>query len=270
MKNGFNELVARFEAGGLPNPEEEAKKLFDHLGSIDQDKIGDIIEKRLKGMPVEYILGEAFFMGRGFYCTQSTLIPTPETAALVNEAVEILSQIENNHRHLNVIDIGTGCGNLAICIALEVENCKIFATDISHEALEVARSNIDRYGLGDRVSIHCGDLFDPLVELDIEGSIDLIVCNPPYIPSRSVNNLPSSIIDYEPRTALDAGPFGMDIIMGLIENSYRYLKKDGSLMFEVGKGQERFVNRLLKKNGGYSSTHQMMYGDDVRGFLVRK
>ncbi len=208
-----------------------------------------LAQKRKEGMPTEYILGRAVYMGRSFYCTSATLIPTEWTKVLVEVALDFVEQ--ENGNDLTVIDMGTGCGNIAISIVLGSSNTRLLASDVCPEAVEIAQRNVEKFGLQERVSLFCGDLFAPFRGLGYEGRIDLVVCNPPYIPTGSLSNLSSETIDYEPTVALDAGPYGIGIFRRLITDSLPVLKPNGVLVFEIGEGQEKLANRLLKKNGGY-------------------
>jgi len=220
------------------------------------------IEKRKQNMPFEYIFEKCVFMDNVFKCTSSTLIPRKDTEFLVEKALEL---IENkNHDHITVFDIGTGTGNIAISIALRNENVKIFASDISIEALNIARLNVDQYRLSNRIKLLEGDMFEPFKDMGLDGKADLIICNPPYIPVSKVKKLSREITDHEPIQALAAGSFGLDIFTKLIEFSPLFLKNNSSLIFEFGVGQDGLINRFFKKNSNYSDIKFYEYNDEKR------
>ena len=227
------------------------RELASSLPAQDEVDFHHLAEKRKEGMPIEYIIGRAVFMGRSFYCTPATLIPMEWTKLLVNVALDFVE--EQGGHDLTIIDMGTGCGNIAISIALASPNTTMLASDVSLEAVEIAEKNVENFGLQKRVSLFCGDLFSPFQGLGYEGKIDLVVCNPPYIPTGSLANLSPEIIDHEPRVALDAGPYGIGIFRRLIADSLSILKPNGILVFEIGAGQAKLATRLLRKNGGYTN-----------------
>jgi release factor glutamine methyltransferase len=263
MFKDFIESYETFEKSGFDNPLVETLRLFDLLsgGAIRTTKlstaadlginISTAIEKRKESMPWEYILGKAHFMGNLFECTPDTLIPTDETRTLVNAALQSILEKEAVEKNLLLVELGTGCGNIAASLAMHTKHIRILASDISPKAIAVAQRNIDAYNLADRVSLFCGDLFSPFQGEEYNGKVDFIVCNPPYIPTASLSKLSPEIIDHEPRVALDGGPYGINIFKRLIADSLIVLKPRGVLFFEIGERQEKLAARLLEKNGGY-------------------
>jgi release factor glutamine methyltransferase len=125
------------------------------------------------------------------------------------------------------------------------------ASDISAEAIALAQTNVDKFALPDRVSLFCGDLFAPVQNLGYEGKVSIVICNPPYIPTGSLDKLAPEIIDHEPVVALDAGQYGINIYRRLVTDALLFLKPGGTLTFEIGAGQEKIAMRLLQKTGGY-------------------
>ncbi len=233
------------------------------LSSINMD-LDDLVQKRKEGIPLEYLLGVSPFWGRLFHCSPSTLIPREETELLAKTTLDYINAKQKHEKELKVIDMGTGCGNIAVSLALNSADTRFFASDLNAETVETAQKNVNRYGLQDRVSLFCGDLFSPLKGLDFEGTIDIIVCNPPYIPTSSLKNMSSEIIDHEPKEAFDAGPFGIDFFRRLINDSIMFLKPKGILLFEIGVGQEKLVTRLFKKKEEYSNIEFFDDGEQIR------
>lgn len=283
MFDKFLESFNSLQRGGVEDPLYETLRLFDILtegalrkseslslwqnGKID---LASLARKRMEGMPLEYILERAIFMGRTFYCNPNTLIPTEETRLLVNAALVFIREQQESKSVLTLLDIGTGCGNLAISIAIDSDNVNVLASDISPEAVDVAKRNVSRFNLQERVSLFCGDLLSPFKGAEYKGNIDIIVCNPPYIPTGSLSKLPSEIIDYEPTLALDAGPYGINIFRRLILESLELLKPKGNLLFEIGEGQEKMVERILKRNHGYEDIRYLEIDDKIRAISAVK
>ena len=273
MYKSFMQSYDQFKEAGVPDPLLETLRLLDivsigkvreALSSLDMtvDDIKRIAEKRKEGVPMEYILGMVLFMEKSFLCTGDTLIPTEETSLLVTAAYEILEKrIASGLSSQTVIEIGTGCGNIAISLAsLCSDNVKIAASDVSRDAVEIAKKNVE--GFGAKVDLFCGDLFEPFA--DFESKTDMVICNPPYIPSTSLKKLSSEIIDYEPMVALDGGPYGIKFFRRLINESVDMLKPGGTLIFEIGEGQEKLINMLFEKNKMYEDIRQFTHEDKVR------
>lgn len=282
MFDDFTQSYATLEKAGIENPLFETLRLFDLLagGTIRKASLTgssgpridmqDIIQKRKQGVPWEYILGEAHFMGNLFICTPDTLIPTDETRVLVNAALESIREKEAHDNNLILIELGTGCGNIASTLAMHTKHIKILASDISPAAVAVAKKNIDKYKLVDRISLFCGDLFLPFQTMGYEGTIDFVVCNPPYIPTASLDKLSPEIIDHEPRVALDGGPYGIDVFRRLIADSLTMLKSEGMLFFEIGERQEKLAARLIEKNGGYEDLVYFRDEGKIRALRAKK
>jgi len=232
--------------------------------------VAGLIEQLRRGVPPPYILGRALFMGNTFYCTKDTLIPRPETSLLVQTVCEYLERKKKQGADSQtVIEIGTGCGNIAVSLAMRCdEEVRILASDISGAAVEVARRNVQRYQVDGKVSLFCGDLYEPF--RDHREAADIVICNPPYIPTTSLKKLARQITDHEPVVALDGGPYGLNIFRRLISEAPTFLKKEGMLVFEIGEGQEKLVERLLTKNGAYKDIAFFKYEGKVRAVAAFK
>lgn len=263
MFSGFHQTYNAFVQAGLENPLEETLTLLDFLtnGAFsqmaavalheNQANLSQILEKRRQGMPWEYVLERTYFMGLALTCTPAALIPRRETELLAKTVLAAVAQLDQGSAM--IIDMGTGSGNIAVSVAFHEPNVQVLASDVSVEAVALARQNAARYQLQDRVSLFCGDLFTPLQNLGYEGKVDIVVCNPPYIPTASLGKLAAEIIDFEPVVALDAGPYGINIYRRLVSDALLFLKPGGLLAFEIGAGQEKIAERLLQKTGGYGT-----------------
>jgi release factor glutamine methyltransferase len=198
-----------------------------------------MVARRGKREPLQHILGTQEFCGLEFDVTPDVLIPRHDTEALVNEALSRMPAARS------ILDIGTGSGCIAIALACKTPDASITAIDISVAALKVARCNAKRHGVS--VEFLAGSLFQPVVGRHF----DLIVSNPPYIPSSEIEGLEPEVRDYDPRNALDGGPDGLDIYRNMIPAAREFLYKDGWLLVEVGAGQAKVVAELFRNSGGY-------------------
>jgi HemK-like putative methylase len=278
----FLQSYRAFKQAGVQDPLSETLHLFDllssgalrnaSLSSLQQQNtdIAQLIQKRKEGIPTEYVMEQAAFMGRLFHCSSYTLIPTEETSLLVNVASELIRKRQKSNKNQTVIDMGTGCGNIAISLALNTKGVKILASDISSGAVDIAVKNVGKFKLGNRVFVFCGDLFAPFEGSEYEGKIDMVVCNPPYIPTGSLSKLAPEIIDHEPVVALDAGPYGIDFYRRVAAGALPMLKVEGRLVFEIGAGQERLVTRIIEKTEGYEDIECYKLGDEVRAINAVK
>lgn len=198
-----------------------------------------------------YSKGSTAFMGMEMLVALGALVPRPETELLGTTAVDVLHQM--NLPAPRVIDMCCGAGNLACAIAHHVPTAKVWASDLTDGCVEVARRNVVHHGLADRVSVLQGDLFEALSAVMPQGSIDVIVCNPPYISEKRLEGDRSHLVALEPREAFAAGPYGIAIHMRVVKDALRYLRPGGALLFEVGLGQDRQVASLLERSRGYDN-----------------
>ncbi len=274
---------------GLENPELEAALLLSKVLRINttyiyahpknwvqSDKIKEfelLLERRIKREPIAYILGEKEFYSRSFIVTPDVLIPRPETEILVEEALKII----NNIPYPTVLDVGTGSGCIAVTIACEAGNAQNFATDISFEALMVARANSERHKVSKRISYVCADFLSCFNE----NSFDIILSNPPYIPEGEFYSLESNVRDFEPKISLigggsilrqgsgqalrlhpstvrselvedsrpTTGEEGLNCIRKIVHEAGKVLKNGGWCIIEVGANQSEKVSEIFKGVG---------------------
>ena len=210
------------------------------------DRLHDLVERASQHEPIAYLIGKTEFYSLELNITADCMIPRPETELLVERAIEFL---RTRRRQQFVCDLCTGSGCIAVAIAKNFPDAEIIATDISDAALSVAAKNVERYQLGERIKLLCGDLFEPIVpQLDID-KFDLIVCNPPYTKACEFESLEKNIKAYEPRIALYAGEDGLDAYRRIIEKVDIFLKPDAALMLEIGYSQGQVVRELLEQAG---------------------
>ncbi|MBC7171964.1 MAG: peptide chain release factor N(5)-glutamine methyltransferase, partial [Polyangiaceae bacterium] len=195
---------------------------------------------------------------RAFEVSSAVLVPRPDTEVLVSSALALLAA-EGEAR---ILDLCTGSGILAITLAAERPLLRAIATDKSPLALEVAKKNAVRHHVDDRVELRRGDLFDPVRD---EAPFDLIVSNPPYIPSADIETLDADVRDHEPRMALDGGADGFDFHRRLVSASPTLLVPGGSLLIEVGAGQAEALEALIRSDGRYEDVRSVIdYGGIAR------
>ena len=198
-----------------------------------------------------YNKGHTVFMGIDLLVGPGALVPRPETELLGASAVDALRQLDVPAPRM--IDMCCGAGNLVCAVSLKVPGVRAWASDLTDSCVDVARRNVAHHGLSDRVSVYQGDLFEAFSDLQLQGTIDLIVCNPPYISEARLKGDRSVLLELEPREAFAAGPYGLSIHMRVTKDASRYLRLGGILLFEVGLGQERQVATLLERSKAYEN-----------------
>jgi len=221
----------------------------DRLGDEEQHSFEQSIERRCLREPLQYITGTQEFWGLPFRVTADVLIPRPETEFVVEAA---LTAVSRNSTAV-IVDLCTGSGCIAICLAMELVKARIFATDRSDRALQIAQENARLNGVADRIRFLEGNLFGPLEEMDLQGGIDCIVTNPPYVRSSDLAGIQPEVRDFEPEMALVAGPDGTEIAEKIIHRSPEYLKPGGSLVMEMGIGQTAALKKIIEDTRQFGS-----------------
>ncbi|TXC85890.1 peptide chain release factor N(5)-glutamine methyltransferase [Metabacillus litoralis] len=213
---------------------EEQKEIFIHD-----------VKKHGEGIPVQYLIGYEEFYGRRFKVNKEVLIPRPETEELVEGILTRATKMFADQKEINVVDIGTGSGAIAITLALEKSEFKVSAVDIAEESLQIAKVNA--VALQANVEFLHGDLLEPIANKAEEGKIDILVSNPPYIPDWEIETLSPVVKDYEPMRALAGGKDGLDFYRRLISDMKELLNTRALIAFEIGAGQGEDVQNLLKQ-----------------------
>lgn len=252
------------EAGSL-SPYLDAQILLCHIAHIskldiikDRDKsLGEdithrffqLIEERRKGKPIQYIIGHQEFMGLDFYVNENVLIPRPDTEILVEKVIELLK----NRDKPVICDVCTGTGAIAVSLAYYIPDAFVYAADISHDAIKCCSRNMDKHGLANRMKLLQGDLLEPLFEEGLEGRLDALVSNPPYISKNDMETLPLSVRGFEPHLALYGGEEGLDFYIRILKDAARLLKKGSILAFEIGYDQGCAVRKLIEDSGRFKN-----------------
>lgn len=206
------------------------------------------IEKLLENNPIEYITNKKEFMNLELYVNQDVLIPRQDTEILVEEVINILQNIKAEN--IQILDMCTGSGAIAIALAKNVEKCIVDAVDISSGALEVVRKNVVKNQVEDKINIINSDLFSKVPNK----KYNLIVSNPPYIERNVIENLDKQV-QKEPIIALDGGEDGLDFYKKIINKASSYLESNGYLCFEIGYNQKNEVQNLLSNSGKYQNIY---------------
>jgi release factor glutamine methyltransferase len=211
------------------------------LTAAETKHLWHLVQRRLDHEPTAYILGHCEFYGIDFCIDHHTFIPRPETELLVEKAVELAHRISRPGKGITIADIGTGCGAIAISLALALPQAKIYATDISASALSVAGINCRRHGVKSQVELLQGNLLEPLPQ-----PVDMIVANLPYIKGCAFKDLSPEIINFEPMLALAGGEDGLDKIQQMLEQMPGKLNYEACFLLEIGQGQGEMVISLIK------------------------
>jgi release factor glutamine methyltransferase len=253
-------LTARFKSGQIDSAELDARILvgaalgLDLTGLIaaagrlltpdETIRLEDFARRRANGEPVARILGRREFWGLSLKLSSATLVPRPDTETVVELALEMLRAAPHRDRGLRIADIGTGSGAILLALLSELPDASGIGTDISEDALQTARGNAVDLGLADRATFIICDYAAALCE-----PFDLIVSNPPYIPSAEIAGLAKEVRDHDPLAALDGGTEGLDAYRTLIPQAAKLLAPGGVLVVEIGQGQSGAVEGLMKAAG---------------------
>jgi release factor glutamine methyltransferase len=248
---------AREELGGSPEAALEAKVLILRCARIREERLlaeperpvgpraearlWKLLDRRKAGIPLAYLTGRREFWSMDLRVSPGVFIPRPETELVVEQVLKLAASGEGV-----VLDVGTGSGNIALALARELPRWRVLAADVSRRAVTRARANAERLGLS-RVEVLSGSLFSGLGGRGLEGKIDFVVSNPPYVSAAEWEGLEEGIKRHEPKRALVPGPTGLEFIDRLVRRAPRFLKPDGFLIFEIGAGQDTRVLGLFDK-----------------------
>jgi len=206
-------------------------------------RLKELIGRKRQGIPLAHLTGRQRFLGVELLAGPAALIPRIETEIVGRAALQHLG----GRKHPVVIDVCTGCGNLALAYAHHNPGASVYAADLSEDAVALARRNAEFTGLSDRVRFFAGDLFAPFAGLGLEGNCDLVSCNPPYISSAKVPKMAHEIAAHEPKLAFDGGAMGITILTRLFKEGPPFLKPGGALAFELGLGQGPLLFKRLQR-----------------------
>ncbi|QDU55931.1 peptide chain release factor N(5)-glutamine methyltransferase [Aeoliella mucimassa] len=219
---------------------------FDEVAGEElRQRFRDLVKKRAAGTPVAYLVGKREFYSLDFEVTPDVLIPRPETEHLVMAILDHAKQQGRADAPLRVLDIGTGSGIVAICLAKHLPKSQVTAVDLSPQAIEVAKRNAAKHKVDDRVAFVKGDAYQAL---PADAKYDFIASNPPYVTSEEMQQLNKTVRDFEPALALDGGPEGTDVIERLIREAPERLTPTGVLAIEMSPMIATRVERLIEES----------------------
>lgn len=230
------------------------------------DRLRECVKRRGAREPLQHIVGSTSFCGFEIEAGPQALIPRPETELLAERAWTFLNaQSSESDPSATVLELGVGSGCLSVAIAMNCPSARVTAIDCSDEALELARENVGRHGLGDRVQALKSDAFQ---ELPPGLQYDLIVSNPPYIPRAEIEALEPEVRDHDPRAALDGGEDGLDFYRLMSEQAATWLKPGGALMLEFGDGQAPRIEGIFRDEGWAVDAIERDLADKERFIIV--
>lgn len=203
----------------------------------------EMINDRLNGRPIAYIVKNREFMALDFYVEEGVLIPRPDTEPLVEEVIELSKGMKD----VTIVDIGTGSGAISVSLAKYIKNSYVYSLDISDKALSIGKKNAVNNEVDDKIEFIKSDVFTGIKDRNLK--LDIIVSNPPYIKKEDIKTLHTQVKDYEPYIALEGGEDGLDFYRIITEKSLKYLKSNGILAFEVGHDQANDVCTIMENHG---------------------
>jgi release factor glutamine methyltransferase len=269
-----------FESRDIDGPRIEAEILLAHalqlqridlylqydqpLSTNELSQFKDFIRRRINREPVAYIVGSKEFWSMDFMVTKDVLIPRPETEFLVETALNLLPQDSASNPTLTpkrILELGTGSGAVVLALASMRPYPLFFASDRIISAVDLAKQNAKHHGINSRVSFICADWFEPFK--DKKPAFDMIVSNPPYVPSRVIEKLQPEIVKYEPISAIDGGEDGLSCLRYIINNAHFYLQRKGHLLLEIGYDQKNDVQKIVDQCAKYE---KVVYTKDYSGY----
>ena len=235
------------------------------LSDPELGTVRDLVKRRGRREPLQHIVGSTSFCGLEIAVNRHVLVPRPETELLAEAAWQFLSTI--NAQPSIALDFGTGSGCIGIALAVKCPNARVVASDASAEALAVAKVNAARHAVSERLEFRCGNGF---ATLPAEARFQLIVSNPPYIPTAEIASLQPEVRDFDPRSALDGGPDGLDFYQLLATQAGAFLQPGGRIMLEFGDGQVDFVRRILEAQKWIVEAVKEDYSQRPRHLIARR
>jgi len=259
LKQALDSAYQRFIANEVPSPRLNAEILmtftlgrdrsflFAHpereLTAEEQVRYEEVVTQREQGCPTQYITGHQEFWGLDLLVSPAVLIPRPETEHVVETVLELVQEhYREHHERIRIVDVGTGSGCIALALATELPQAEIHACDVSDEALEMARVNAARLGLGSRVLMRKSDL----LSVYAPGTFDFVVSNPPYVGESEADKVQKQVKDFEPKIAVFSGSEGMDIYRRLLPQALSVLREGGWFVTEIGFSIEEKAKQLLR------------------------
>lgn len=256
LKDALTRAVAKLATANVPSPRLNAETLLMFALTADRaylyahpereltadelQRYEEALSQRARGVPAQYITGHQEFWGLDLIVSPAVLIPRPETEHLVETVLHLVG--EADLRSPRIVDVGAGSGAIALALAHELKQAEIHATDVSPDALEIARANAARLEFASRIKFHQGDLLSAFAPGE---QFDFVVSNPPYVAKRDFDSVEAQVRRFEPYNAVFAGEDGLDVYRRLIPQAREHLRGGAWLVMEIGAGMEEDVRALL-------------------------
>ena len=281
MTNAVQKIAEILKARQIEEPKLEARMMvasvlnleandlfFDcpKLNAEQEKQLAELAEKRLNHYPLCKLLGKKGFYKYDFIVSEDVLSPRPDTEILVEAAINYAKE----NKAKKILDLGTGSGCIILSVLGDVEGLTGVALDVSVNALDIAEKNADNLGLRNRIKFVCGSWFDKGISSSLGTDFDLIVTNPPYIPSKDIENLAEEVKSHDPMQALDGGEDGLRDYRQIAKISYPMLKDGGKIFIEGGVGQEKQIADIFVKEGFGLNTILKDYGGINRCIILKK
>lgn len=257
--------------GKLLSAESALEAEISELSETESEKLEHLFKERVSGKPLGHITNRQRFMGIEMLADKNALIPRKETELLCALGLKSIEDAKKENEKISVIDVCTGSGNLACVFANENKDVMIYAADLSIEAIELAKHNAEFIGVSKNTVFRSGDLLEPFNSDDFLGEIDVLTCNPPYISSKKLEEMPSEIISHEPEMAFNGGSFGINILGKLAKEAKRYLKLGGSFCMEIGLGQGPGMIKMFERSGNFKLVETLSdKNDNIRAIRFKR
>ena len=275
----FAEAVDRFERAGIETAQIDARRVVEEITGVQPSgvhgvlgdcvttkamaRFDELVARRVQGEPLQYVLGRWGFRTLDLMVDQRVLIPRPETEIVAGLAIDEVRKKKSRAESgtegfVTVADLGTGSGAIALSVAVECKGCRVYATDVSADALAVARANLAGIGsAATSVSLHHGDWFEALPD-ELRGTLDVVVSNPPYVAQSEA--LPAVVADWEPATALWAKSEGFADLRGIVTEAPQWLAPRGVIVLEMSPAQTSRVQRWCRDLGWQATIHPDLNG----------
>ena len=236
------------------------------LTAAELESLRELVKRRAQREPLQHIVGSTNFCGLEFLVNRTVLIPRTETELLAEHAWKFLQQRGQTSANPTALDFGTGCGCVAVTLAVKCPAATIHGTDVSADALGVARENARKHQVLERIQFHQGNGFEAL---GAARKFDLIVSNPPYIATQEIATLEAEVRDYDPKLALDGGEDGLEFYRILAGDAGKWLQTDGKIMLEFGEGQAEFIREIFQKQKWIVEALESDYSQRLRFLIAR-
>lgn len=281
MNDFLTDITRRLSVEGIDSPRLEARLMLAHilncpvenlssaeivLSSSLRQKLDSLIEKRLAHSPLDKLLGEKGFYKYDFIVNENVLSPRPDTEILVEAAIKAAGKIDSPR----ILDLGTGSGCIILSVLGDVNTAQGVAVDVSQKALDVAAANAERLGLSKRLKLIRASWFDEDLAAKIEPPFDIIVSNPPYIPSAEIAELDAEVKDHDPLSALDGGEDGMLHYRKIAEAAYNFLRPGGLILLEGGLNQDKEIADIFTAAGFMCQNILKDFGGINRCVILKK